>query len=354
MGTTLEAVASEANVSVSTASRALNGHAAISDKTVAKVQQAAERLQYQRKRSHRRLDASRCLDQAHIGIFSLGMDRSLLTIPVVASAISGAEAALSEAGATSLLAQAPNLDAVGAGLRHKSLQGVILLGAQQGDLFNQVSDVVQERLRSLPVVWLLGRPKGFKGDTVESDDYATGVAAAEYLVAQGHRRLAFLNPKPDHLLFMRREDGFVAAARRLGADVTCYCESRSNDWKLPLHPPENVEVVQGLVDRLLAAKPKPTAVFAAADSVAAFVYRAFAVRDVRVGKDISVISGNNDAALIQGLYPHLSTFDIHPYELGRLAVRQLAMRLSYPGDMPDTTVTLAPSLLEGESVAHLQ
>jgi LacI family transcriptional regulator, galactose operon repressor len=353
MGTTLQKIADEANVSISTASRALNGHSAISAETVAKVQEVAERLQYQQRRSHRRMDARRCLSKANIGILSLGMDRSLIALPAVASAISGAEAALTEAGASVQLAQIPNLANVPRSLFRQSFDGVILTGAMQGDLLNGAETHLLDQLRATPTCWILGRPIGCWGDAVASDDYGTGSSVAEYLVSRGHSCLALLNPKPDHLLFMNREDGFVAAARRLNADVSSFCESPSGAWELPLQAPQTIETVADLVDRMIAAKPRPTAVFAVADSVAALVYRALTERGLRVGEDISVISGNNDAALIQSLYPHLTTFDIHAYDLGRLAVRQLALRMSYPGDYPDTETTLPPTLLEGASVAAL-
>jgi LacI family transcriptional regulator len=112
-------------------------------------------------------------------------------------------------------------------------------------------------------------------------------------------------------------------------------------------------MVQTLIDELLAAQPRPTAIFAAADSVAVLVYRALAVRELRVGRDMSVISGNNDAPLIAGLHPHLTTFDVHAHEMGRLAVRQLAMRMSYPGQLPASELICDPTLVEGESVARL-
>ena len=93
--------------------------------------------------------------------------------------------------------------------------------------------------------------------------------------------------------------------------------------------------------------------FAAADSVASLVYRALSVRGVSVGREISIISGNNDTALIAGLHPRLTTFEVHAFEIGRMAVRQLAMRMSYPGDLPDCEVMIQPSPIEGESVAEL-
>ena len=81
----------ETRVSISTVSRALRGHPAISPQTVAKVRAAADRLQYRPPRTKTRVPACRTLTSAKIGILSLRMERSLLAVPAVALAISGAE-----------------------------------------------------------------------------------------------------------------------------------------------------------------------------------------------------------------------------------------------------------------------
>ena len=351
MNATLQHIADAARVSISTASRALNGHPAISQDTVANVRQAAEQLCYRQRRSHGRLDARRSLARARIGIITLGMDRSLLAIPAVASTISGAEAELSQSGAMTQLVHVPDLNSPPRGLQVRHLDGLILCGAMQGDMVAQTESELIRQLCQLPAVWLLARPRGCWGDAAVSHDQDTGAMAAQYLVAHGHRRLGFLNPKPNHLLFMRREDGFVAAARRLGAQVDSFCDLDPACTRLPLRPPETVETVQKLLDQLLARRERPTAVFAAADSVAVLVYRACSVRGLRIGHDISVISGNNDAALVAGLHPRLTTFDIHADEIGQLAVRQLATRLAYPGVQPDCELMIQATLTEGESVA---
>ncbi len=354
MSSTLQDVARLAEVSVSTASRALNRHPAISAETVSRVRRVAEQVNYVPRRSHRRPDAGQLLSRTHIGLICLGMDRALTALPTVASAISGAEAALSKAGALAVLSQVPDIQNASRLLLEKGLDGVILVGALQGTLISQTKSDLLDWLRTLPSVWLLGRPLGCWGDCVASDDHGTGRMAAEYLVAKGHRRLAFVNPKPDHLLFMRREDGFVATARRLGVEIQAFSRSCTGQWRLPLHPPQNVEAVQELVDELIASDPRPTAVFAVADSVATLVYRALTVRGLRVGEDISVISGNNDKALIEGLYPNLTTFDIHAHDLGQLAVRQLAMRINSPEELPDAELTREPTLVEARSVASIE
>ena len=152
---------------------------------------------------------------------------------------------------------------------------------------------------------------------------------------------------------MRREDGFFAQGRRRGLQVERFVESPSDGWALPLKPPLTTDSVQALINKLIEATPRITALFAASDSVAAMCYRALAVRGLRVGEDISVISGNNDTALIQSLYPDLTTFDIHARKLGQLAVSQLASRLSSKTALPDIELTLEPTLVEGESVASI-
>jgi DNA-binding LacI/PurR family transcriptional regulator len=355
MSHTLQAIAAAANVSISTASRALNGHPAISRGTTDRVRQAAEQLRYKRRRSHGTMQGPDRLAQCRtVAVMSLGMDRSLITLPIVASAVAGAEQALAEAGVQVQLGFVPDVEhPPGGHLRHKP-DGLILTGAMQGEMLAASKSELMQRLRRLPTVWVPGRPRGCWGDVVASDDGQTGAAAAEYLIARGHRHLAFVNPKPDHLLFQRREDGFVSAARRLGVEVRSFCEAPKSGWHLPLPAPQTVEAVQGLVDAMIACKPRPTAVFAAADSVAALVYRALAVRQLRVGRDISVISANNDDSVIAGLHPRLTTFDVQAHEIGRLAAQQLAMRMTQSSDMPACEVLIAPKLIEGDSVARLK
>lgn len=351
MRPTLQEIAEAVDLSVSTVSRALNGHPAISEASAARIRQVAEKLRYQRRKSQVRVDPTETLAGRSVAMVTLGVDRSMLALPVIANAVNGVEAALSEAGADFRLIHVPDPGEVPASLKNLSLDGVILHGPLQGRLLADTHSKLLERLQTLPAVWLNGRPEGCQGDAVMANEWAIGCAAAEYLVAHGHRRLAIINPKPDHLLFTRREDGFLGRTRRLGADVRCFCDTPPEGWELPLTPPLHVEAVQRLVDRLLADDPRPTAVFAVADSVAVLVYRALMVRKVEVATEISVISANHDESLIAGLHPRLTTFDIHAEQMGQIAVRHLATRILGGDDDLDLEVTIPATLVEQESVA---
>jgi LacI family transcriptional regulator len=364
MRVTLQEVATKAELSLSTTSRALNGHPAISDETTAKVRRIAGELRYRPVRSHRRATVSTngVLAGRVFAIASLALDRSLVSMPVIDAAFHGAEEALLEAGARAHIVHMPDLEQLPSELRPDRLDGLILTGAMVNQFALACDTPAIKQLRKLPAVWVIGDPPGAWGDTVMADDFALGSAAAEQLVASGHRQLAFLNPVPDNLLFARREDGFYSAARRLGAEVRSFCQSPPSGWQLPLQSPASrFDAVQSLIDQLLDSTPRPTALFAAADSVAALAYCILGMRGIRVGQDISVIAGNNTPGLLSIPLPHLATFDIHARKIGALAVRQLAMQIADHSRLRNGAseqqlscrVVVKPTFIPGESVCEL-
>jgi DNA-binding LacI/PurR family transcriptional regulator len=359
MRVTLKEVATLAELSVSTTSRALNGHPAISHETTAKVRRIAGELRYRPVRSHRRAitSASGVLAGRQIAIISLGMDRSLVTMPVISEAFHGAEDGLREAGAKSQIVQMSDLSMLPGELHPEQLSGLILTGAMVNEFALAAETDAIKQLRKLPTVWVIGEPPSAWGDAIVADDFAVGYGAAEQLAAHGHRHLAFLNPVPGNLLFARREDGFSAAARRLGVQVQSFCRSPESGTQLPMHAPTSrFDIVQSLIDQMLESIPRPTGLFTAADSVAALAYCALGMRGVRVGYDISIVSGNNTPGLMSVPYPHLATFDIHSRKIGTLAVRQLANQIleRNSNSYIPRQVVVKPTFIPGESICNLK
>src|SRR5262249_18306685 len=154
----------KAKVSVGTVSRVLNRHPAVSSENLARVQSAIEALNYSpRQRKASMADVNPLLNK-NVLLLTLGMDRSLANLPVVASAIDGVEQPAGEAKAHLLIANVPAVDRVPEVLLRKRIDGVILKGALQGDLAGQASPDLLQRLRELPTVWVLGRPAHLWGD----------------------------------------------------------------------------------------------------------------------------------------------------------------------------------------------
>jgi LacI family transcriptional regulator len=249
-----------------------------------------------------------------------------------------------------LIADLPSGDSVPDVLERKRIDGVILKGAMQGNLAEIVSKDLWERLRALPIVWVLGRPADMFGDVVQVNDMLVGKIAADHLLSHGHRRLAFVSPKPSQVVLLRRQASFTFYAEHGGATVKAYV-GKETDWQFPSPAIEHVEMVQGLVDKLLAERQPPTAIFAPDDSIGAMIARALSVRGLQLGREISLISCNNDRSLLMGIYPSLTTLEVHAEQIGHRAVDQLAWRMIHR-DEAFLDIGVEPTLIEGSSVAR--
>lgn len=345
-------VARMAKVSAGTVSRVLKRHPSVSPENLERVMRAVKTLDYSPRQRKASMADVNPLERKNILLLLLGMDRSLASLPVVASAVEGVEQATGAANANLLIANVPGADRVPEVLDRRRIDGVILKGALQGDLAGQADAELIRRLRALPSVWILGRPSGCWGDAVQVNDLLVGQMAAEHLTSRGHKRLAFVSPKPSQAALMRRQAGFAFYAERAGASVSAYL-GKEQAWRFPSPAVDHVELVQGLVDGLLREKRRPTAIFAPDDSVGAMIARALAARGLQPGRDISLMSCNNERPLLMGLYPALTTIDVHAHDVGRRAIDQLAWRLAH-GDQPCVEVSHEPTLVEGGSVADVR
>ena len=208
MPVTVKDVAVTAAVSLGTVSRVLNGDPSVSSDVRQRVRKAVESLGYTRLRSRSRTQSASPTRPRNIALVLLGMDRSLASLPSVAASIHGAEAALKELGANLLLVDVPRVDHLPPALMRNRIDGILVKGSLQTGLLENGNSALLQRLEQLPTVWFLGRPCGAWGDVVQSNDRIVGQLAAEYLVAHGHRRLAFLSAKPDQVTFAQRQSGF--------------------------------------------------------------------------------------------------------------------------------------------------
>lgn len=122
-------------------------------------------------------------------------------------------------------------------------------------------------------------------------------------------------------------------------------------------PPE-YEVESGYVEeggarameRLLALKQPPTAVFAVTDMVAVGAYGAVLSRGLRIPEDVAVV-GYNDIPLAVRLSPGLTTVHVPIHEFGSAAARVLLEELE-TGRVEPRRVIYSPQLaVRGSTVA---
>ena len=85
------------------------------------------------------------------------------------------------------------------------------------------------------------------------------------------------------------------------------------------------------------------------DEHVAVLYSLLLERGIRPGHDLITISCNGDHPWLRHLLPQPATVDLHPDQLGRLAVDRLIARIDSPGDGP-VCVQVSPSLIPGREV----
>jgi DNA-binding LacI/PurR family transcriptional regulator len=148
--------------------------------------------------------------------------------------------------------------------------------------------------------------------SVAAQDELGAAAAVTYLVAEGHRRLAWLCgeelwPGPE-----RRNAGVRDAANAAGIAL--------NEWTCKTY---TVEAAREAIALALAddAQP-PTAIIAANDMIALGVVQQALEQGVRVPEDLSVV-GFNDFDFSAWVRPSLTTVRIPAAEMGKYAVELL-------------------------------
>ena len=356
MAVTIHDVAKQAGVSAGTVSRALRGHPQVSDACIARVREAADKLGYAPLRDRSGRSKPQPLEGKRIAIVMLGIDRTLASLPVVAEAIHGAEEALAEVGAHPVLVSVADPGEPPQSLRRVKFDGMLAKAALQGQIMRAIGPRLRATLGDTPLVWLLGRPAGAPGDAVDPDDEAAGRIAAEALLAKGHRLIAVVNPKPDHQAFASRTAAFRLAVEAGGATVVEVHPPPGRPVAFPLQPVMHVTQVQPLVDQVVAggrrgrSSQRLTAIFCPADSIAALVYRALTERGLVPSRDVAIVSCNHERGLVAGLFPTLATIDVHPQRIGRLAVEQLARRITGQFAGAGVQITVCPSFVPGGSL----
>lgn len=334
-------IAEAAGVSQATVSRVINNKAGVAPETVELVRGIIKRLGYQpRPRKVRRSGGT---ERAR-NVAVLMLDGSSQRHPTLAMAkLRGVEQALSSAGMNMILADLSNEETSHPALEQKQLAGVMLWG-------HRASKQVLDKLKGIPAVWLSSHVSSTES-AISQGNAVVGRLAGEYLLKRNHSRLCFLTVQSDHPGFTARGDGFGYAAHLAGKDIERYL----SDQSLPFESMTTQvleEAVDPLVEQMLANKRRPIGLFLPDDQITAAVYRHLQRANVEIGRDVEIVSCNNEEPYLAGLHPRPATIDLGPELTGRRAVEQLLWSIQRPNeDCRRVELIVEPILIHGESVA---
>lgn len=132
---------------------------------------------------------------------------------------------------------------------------------------------------------------------VETNDEEASYDMTCQLIALGHKRIGFICGHPDHLAVSRRYEGYKAALIENHIPI--------ND-ELVEHGLNSFESGELCARNLLTRVPRPTAIFAANDDMAAGVMMVAHQAGIKIPAELSV-TGYDDTPVAHQLWPSLTT-----------------------------------------------
>jgi LacI family transcriptional regulator len=135
----------------------------------------------------------------------------------------------------------------------------------------------------------------------------------EHLAALGHKEIGFITGPSHYRSAHERREGFAGALAVHGLKLSP---------KLIVEGAYSFESGVKCAEILLAKKPRPTAIFASNDEMAAGVYKAAYAQGLRIPEDLSVV-GYDDSPLATRVWPALTTVRVPIRDMGRKAAEKL-------------------------------
>ena len=312
-------VAREAGVSIKTVSRVVNNEPNVRESTRERVEKAIADLSYQPDQSARNLASNR----SHI----IGL---LYDDPAAYDMISGGYILDLQQGAlkacvesmSQLLIHPCNFrhkdvgERINSMIRQTRVSGLIL-AAPLSNMPNVLQAIEDS---GTPFVSL--SPGNGGGDTpsVTTNDREVCAEMTRYLAKLGHTRIAFITGDPGHLAvgnrFLGYQDGLAASGLEFSE---AFVAAGNNSF----------DSGQACADELLQQEPRPTAIFAANDDMAAGVLRVANRLGIQVPGELS-IAGFDDIPLARQVEPALTSIR---QPLVRMAERAAKILLSDDEDL---------------------
>lgn len=340
---TIRDVARQAGVGLGTVSRVLNGGVSVSPETRTRVLAVMRRLDFrphaQARRILRRRSGMVCFLLSNRAFMHSFHARILQGVENCASALKQhviyAVAHYDPSTAPGRIALPPILQERG------WVDGLILAGIIYANFLRRVQDL------HMPFVCLGNNVMSTDGagdfDLVSFDGYKGAAEAAQFLVNQGHRRIAFAGDT-FYPWFRERHRGYLSVLRPAKLSPVSlttrepagFSDSQYGEWA---------------ASRLLASKPRPTAVIAGNDEIAYGLWRALRRSGLTIPDDMSLV-GFDDREETKFIDPPLTTVRVHKEEIGEALMKLLLEKMHHAGP-PFTKRILSTDLMVRESVKAL-
>lgn len=334
--TTIRDISLKCNVSVSTVSKVLNGYREIGEDTTRAVLKAADELGYVPNSYARQLKLKKSYN---IGVLFDTLSCYGLKNEYFAHILAAFREKSSESGYDITFIENNIGNRKMTYLEHckyRNFDGICIVCA---DFTNpEVLDVVNS---DFPVVTI---DHSFNEAISIISDNSSGMRdLAEYIIAQGHRKIAYIYGNKS-----------AVTHNRLVAFNQVLMEHRIQvpDYYFLEGEYRVTESAEEYTYHLLDCKERPTCIIAPDDYAALGVIKAIKRRGLKFPEQISV-AGYDGISVSQALEPKLTTIKQDTDKIGEEAARSLISLMESPMTTPLTRIILKSELVIGESVRKI-
>lgn len=307
---TIEDVAREANVSITTVSRVINNNYPVSRDTRDRVEQAIDKLNFRPNILARSLIVKRT---NIIGIVVPSVTNMFFTMVV-----EGIERTCRDMGYTVLLSHSEGdsnreMECV-RNLLSMQVDGIIIADPVTDNMENgQYKDMIKHN----PIVFVNGYNQEMDMNYVLNDEREGTEKALEYLIGLGHRSISLIRGAKSYSYDIKEQVyRRIMAEHKLNANDNMIINIGNGNSV------ETVDNTSDIVFSILKKDNRPTAFFTCNDLMAVGVLNACSRAGMAVPKDISII-GFDNIIISQLSQPKLTTVDQNMFELGRQAAQMV-------------------------------
>lgn len=328
-------IAKEANVSVSTVSRVLNGTAPVKTSTRDRVMEIIKKHHFQPNA------LARSLIKKETGM--LGMILPDISNPFFPEVFLGAEKEARDKGYTIFLCntlgdfekETEYLNI----LQEKRVDGILFVGGRI-NLTKCKAELAQELVdlsSRLPVVLINGHVPRGNLIKVVMDEVKGAELAVQHLIDLGHMDIAFIGGGNNTSTTVQK----ISAIRS---------KLEAHGLKLPedriLYGDFSIPCGKELMSRIIAMTPRPSAALCVNDNIAIGAIKAAAEAGLRIPQDISIV-GFDDTPLATSVIPELTTISQSAHQLGQYAVETVHKLII--GEKTRKLTVLEPQLMVRQS-----
>ena len=333
MSVTLKQLAEETGISISTISRVTTGKGYVAEETRRAVEEAIRNLNYVRRKSYPQVRR----DNDDIVMIMVGGIRSSVAAQIVERLVQELDRKRKRAF-MAITNFSPE--------RERSYMKF----AADNHFYGIISMTITETPETLamlrnfacPIVMVERYLPSMDSDCLRSDFYRMGFLGAEYLIANGHRKIGFIGGSENSTITQDKKTGFMDCMLASGIEPR-------EDWIIHV---DRLIYENGIsvANRLLALEERPTALVSSND-ISVGLLNEFISRGVRVPEDISICNCEDSQMATHCQVP-LTSMSVDFSLMAVDAVKMLCRRRRQPS-MPRSQLIYNPQLIERRSVRNL-